>query len=70
MIMRNTKDNIINVGLTTLIIPFYFIGIFLKWIISQFIDLISMIFNSFKSQLAKFIGGSILMILISSFFNS
>ena len=68
-IMRIDKDNLINLVLNIVVMPFYTIWLFIKWIISQIVDLISMIFNSFKSQLSKFIGGIILLMLISWFFS-
>ena len=65
--MRIEKDNLISIGLTAVITPFYIAWLSFKWIISQVIDLISMIFSSFKSQLAKLIGGTVLIVLISWF---
>jgi hypothetical protein len=64
-IMRIEKDNLISFSLTMIMTPFYAIWFFLKWIGSQIIDIISMIFNSFKLQLAKLLGGVILVIIIS-----
>jgi len=66
--MRNIKENVISFGLTAIIAPFYFTGLFLKWIISQVFDLISMIFISFKSQLAKFAGAIVLVLFVSWLF--
>lgn len=66
--MRIEKDNLISFGLTMVIAPLYAVWLFLKWVSSQIIDIISMIFNSFKSQLAKFFGLVLLTIFISVMF--
>ena len=68
MIMRNTKENIISFGLTAIATPLYLIWLFLKWFLSQIFDLISMIFNSFKSQFAKYIAGLVVILFVSWLF--
>jgi hypothetical protein len=64
--MRIEKDNLISIGLTAVITPFYLAWLSFKWITSQVIDLISMIFSSFKSRVANFFGLVLFIIIISS----